>query len=55
MSLEIVGEAGETGPRALVDANRPIFKTGNVNHFVLSTPYSLGKLTHIRCADKVIM
>ena len=48
VSIEVVGESGSSGPRALFDPERPVFKAGSVDHFVLTTAGVLGKLSHIR-------
>ncbi|XP_013393442.1 polycystic kidney disease protein 1-like 2 [Lingula anatina] len=43
----LYGTEGRTKPKVLLDRSRENFKSGKVCNFVLSTPRSLGRLTHL--------
>ncbi|XP_022796828.1 polycystic kidney disease protein 1-like 2 [Stylophora pistillata] len=48
VGCEIFGEDDDSGPCYLLDANRPLFRRGDLNVFILSVPSSFGVIRGIR-------
>lgn len=48
VGCEIFGEDDKSGPCYLLDVNRPLFRTGDLNVFILSAPSSFGVIRKIR-------
>ncbi|XP_062611467.1 uncharacterized protein LOC134273293 [Saccostrea cucullata] len=48
VSFILTGEKAETPPRYLADEKRPVLQRSNCDGFIMATPKSLGKLTHLR-------
>nr|XP_034310453.1 uncharacterized protein LOC105340501 isoform X2 [Crassostrea gigas] len=48
VSFILTGEKAETPPRYLADDKRPVLQRSNCDGFIMATPKSLGKLTHVR-------
>ena len=48
VSFILTGEKSETLPRYLADSKRPVLQRSNCDGFIMATPKSLGKLTHLR-------
>ncbi|XP_013383336.2 uncharacterized protein LOC106153782 [Lingula anatina] len=43
----LYGKDGQTQPKVLMDGRRENFTRGSVNNFVLTTPETIGKVTHL--------
>lgn len=48
VSFILTGEKAETPPRYLADDKRPVLQRSNCDGFIMATPKSLGKFTHVR-------
>ncbi|XP_055995228.1 uncharacterized protein LOC125649388 [Ostrea edulis] len=48
ISFILTGEKSETTPRYLADNKRPVLQRSNCDGFIMATPKTLGKLTHLR-------
>ena len=48
VSCSLVGDHGESGIRVLKDENRPTFRQGSTNSFIISVGASLGQITSLR-------
>ena len=48
VGCEIFGEDDDSGPCFLLDANRPLFRRGDLNVFILSVPRSFGVIRGIK-------
>lgn len=48
VSIAIEGDAGKSGARYLVHRQYPIFRTGDIDSFLLTTEQDIGVPEHIR-------
>ncbi|PAA49911.1 hypothetical protein BOX15_Mlig004656g1 [Macrostomum lignano] len=48
VSFILYGEDDESAPRLVQDPKRPVLTRNSVDSFLMTTPYYLGKLTHLR-------